>query len=220
MNVIPNSFSIVRWTILVLLTIAMVSFQPAFGLARDSLPSTVEEESIFSTPQQSPVVPDGTRVAGPFTRVIIEAIEALAEGASKALKNIDLTPTPPKKFMAESAGPAGIRNNLVQIYARAIPRAINQELTKAINDDDPDALNRLVVDRGLDVNMPYEGGLTLLHFAAAFEKPEFVAELIRYGANVNATTNDGMTPLDYAVLTQSHASASVLRRFGGKRGAQ
>lgn len=58
-------------------------------------------------------------------------------------------------------------------------------------------------------------GYTPLHNAAQWCKPEIVDLLIKHGANVNATTPGGWTPLDLA----SRENVKILKAAGAKPGS-
>ncbi|HEY7116162.1 MAG TPA: ankyrin repeat domain-containing protein [Tepidisphaeraceae bacterium] len=59
-------------------------------------------------------------------------------------------------------------------------------------------------------------GETPLHRAASWNQRRAVAALIAAGANVDARTNDGLTPLDYADMCGCRESADLLRAAGAK----
>lgn len=63
-----------------------------------------------------------------------------------------------------------------------------------------------------DVNIRYEGGRTLLHFAAMKTRPEALKWLLAKGADPTAKSNEGETPLDYALKWGNQESLGVLRR--------
>ena len=66
---------------------------------------------------------------------------------------------------------------------------------------------------------PYDpdgGGWTLLHFAAAEGRREVALFLIHHGLDVNAVTNEGMTPLQIAI--RCHAKEEIVKQLL-KRGA-
>ena len=72
---------------------------------------------------------------------------------------------------------------------------------------------------GANVNAKTETdfGSTLLHGAAIGEHKEIIELLIDNGADVNAKTNDGRTPLDGAMRFYNHPeTADLLRKHGGK----
>jgi ankyrin repeat protein len=81
----------------------------------------------------------------------------------------------------------------------------------------------LLLERGADVNARDASGATALHDAAAACREEAlgktaVAELlIKYGAIVDAESNDGLTPLDVAIQAGDEAMVEVLRAREGSR---
>jgi ankyrin repeat protein len=68
---------------------------------------------------------------------------------------------------------------------------------QAINFDDNKMLSALL-DAGLSVESPDDGGFTLLDMAVISNRIEAVRLLVTHGANVNAVDQNGMTPLLYA----------------------
>ena len=49
---------------------------------------------------------------------------------------------------------------------------------------------------------------------------EIVELLIAKGADVNAKTGDGRTPLDYSIVNKQPETANLLRKHGGKTGEE
>jgi ankyrin repeat protein len=70
------------------------------------------------------------------------------------------------------------------------------------------------LDKGTDVNVSGNGGMTPLHCATLGGHKEVVELLIANGADVNAKDEDGDTPLAYA----EGEIADLLRQHGGKTG--
>ncbi|MDD5483098.1 MAG: ankyrin repeat domain-containing protein [Kiritimatiellae bacterium] len=70
--------------------------------------------------------------------------------------------------------------------------------------------------RGVDVNLPTEGGnrITPLHMAAARGHAEAVRLLIDSGADINAADLAGKTPLTWAVVSEQQNTADLLRKAG------
>jgi ankyrin repeat protein len=77
----------------------------------------------------------------------------------------------------------------------------------------------LLIAAGTDVNAKEEDG-TPLHYAAWNGHKEVVELLIAAGADVNAKDDDGETPLDWAIDDKQTATADLLRKHGGKTGAE
>ena len=74
---------------------------------------------------------------------------------------------------------------------------------------------------GTDVEV--KGGLfkgTPLHLAAYGGRKEIVELLIDKGADVNAKSDDGRTPLDRAIAFEQTETADLLRKHGGKTGEE
>jgi ankyrin repeat protein len=63
-------------------------------------------------------------------------------------------------------------------------------------------------------------GTTPLHRAAGWAKREVAELLIAKGADVNATTRNGFTPLDTAIRRKHPETADLLRKHGGKTGEE
>ena len=76
---------------------------------------------------------------------------------------------------------------------------------------------------GADVNIKVSGNDTrVLHWAALYSHEEIIELLLENGANINAQTTDGATPLDYVPQSKFMASksAELLRKHGGKTGEE
>jgi len=68
----------------------------------------------------------------------------------------------------------------------------------------------LLLQNNADINAKDETGWTPLHFAASQKDENMVETLLRYGADVSLTTDDGKTALDYA--TES-GNAALMKLF-------
>jgi uncharacterized protein len=103
----------------------------------------------------------------------------------------------------------------------------NAELARARSDDDFTALHyaaffggpeaaRLLVARGADVNAYAENelGVHVLNSAVAAGRVETVAILLDAGADPNAPTRSGHTPLDVALANGDDEIAELLRTRG------
>ena len=70
---------------------------------------------------------------------------------------------------------------------------------------------------GLDVNATCDlTGYTALHRASYKNKPECVEILLRFGANINATNDDGDTALHEASYHGKPKCLEILLKFGAK----
>ncbi len=78
----------------------------------------------------------------------------------------------------------------------------------------------LLINNGADVNARDDEDYTALHYVAEADHSNFVKTLIDNGANVNAKNEFGDTPLDLAVDEGNDETADVLRKLGGKTGAE
>jgi hypothetical protein len=94
-----------------------------------------------------------------------------------------------------------------------------REAFQIVNSDSGN-LTRLakLIERGVDINARDEGGRTLLA-AAAVRSPEATQWLVAHGADVNAPSGDGMTPLRYAIEGGNAEIAEILRKAGAKENA-
>jgi ankyrin repeat protein len=77
---------------------------------------------------------------------------------------------------------------------------------------------RLLIASGADVNARQpDMGFTPLHEAAGNGNIEMASVLIEKGADINATTNEGKTPLAFAIEHNQQAMADFLRKRGAKK---
>ena len=72
------------------------------------------------------------------------------------------------------------------------------------------------LDNGLPVDARMEDGRTALHFAATANQTETIAYLLSKGADVNALSRAGDSPLGVARERHHEAAASLLQSRGGK----
>jgi ankyrin repeat protein len=75
----------------------------------------------------------------------------------------------------------------------------------------------LLISKGVDVNAKRNDGVTPLHWA---DNKEIAELLIAKGADVNARDWEGNTPLDRAIQGKQTELADLLRKHGGKTGAE
>jgi len=73
---------------------------------------------------------------------------------------------------------------------------------------------------GVDMNAKDRHGDTLLYNAVEHGHKEIVVRLITNGADVNAKDEDGEKPLDWAIMFGIDETAALLRKHGGKTGAE
>lgn len=93
--------------------------------------------------------------------------------------------------------------------------ARKRDLMVAAATGDSGGVARLL-DDGLPVDTRAgEDGYTALHFAAGGGEEGTAALLLRRGADVNALSNDGLTPLDVAVATRAEILESGKIKLSG-----
>lgn len=80
---------------------------------------------------------------------------------------------------------------------------------KAIMDGDLETVKKMI-DMGEDVNKK-SLGMTPLHFAARYNRPEIAKILLEHGANVKKRCNKGYTVKKYAELSQATEVLEVLK---------
>lgn len=90
--------------------------------------------------------------------------------------------------------------------------AADQRLADAVKRQDTAAISALLKQR-VDVNAPQPDGTTAIHWAVHHDAVATVEALIRAGANVNAATDAGVTPL--WVACTSNARVSIVRLLVG-----
>src|SRR5512140_2962807 len=85
-------------------------------------------------------------------------------------------------------------------------------LIQAVKNKDPEAVRALLKDA--DVKATQADGTTALHWAAHWDDLATADLLIRAGANVNAATDYGITPLSLACSNGGAAMAEKLLKAG------
>ena len=78
----------------------------------------------------------------------------------------------------------------------------------------------LLIAEDADVNAKDVKECTALHRAALYGYKEIAELLIAKGADLNAKKDDGLTPLDWAIREKNTETADLLRKHGGKSGAE
>lgn len=89
----------------------------------------------------------------------------------------------------------------------------NQELSNAINANDPERV-KFLVEKGADVNAPDPQGWTPLQNAARQRKDGMIKTLIELGADPNRAVDDGTTPLVAAAMRDHVPSVKALIENG------
>lgn len=117
-----------------------------------------------------------------------------------------------------------------------MPHTIGHLAVDAIHEDDPDTLSMHLDHNPAIIHWTCIDRYTLLHFAALYESPRCVRELLRRGLDPNAEvmvgglfsgdpnsgddhamrmTRDGWTPMDFAVNSGSRHIQELLAAAGG-----
>lgn len=78
----------------------------------------------------------------------------------------------------------------------------------------------LLLDHGARVNEPGMGGLNALFVAVQNCSPDVVRRLIKGGADLNARTPQGFTPLSMALIVENYDAADVLITSGARLSAE
>jgi ankyrin repeat protein len=89
-------------------------------------------------------------------------------------------------------------------------------LIASISPDSSTNLARFLLSKGADPNMSAEGGQTALIAACMIPSPSFVRILLGAGANPNLAMG-GVTPLEFAKMSESAEVENLLRKAGAKR---
>jgi ankyrin repeat protein len=79
---------------------------------------------------------------------------------------------------------------------------------------------KLLIKKGADVHAKDKDGWIPLLYATAEGQEEVVDLLIAAGTDVNTKDGDGDTSLDWAIMRNHTETAALLRKHGGKTGAE
>jgi len=79
---------------------------------------------------------------------------------------------------------------------------------------------QILIDKSADVNAKAKWDRTPLHGAAKTGRSEIVKLLIETGADLNPKDFENKTPLDEAIKYKYSVVADILRKHGGKTGAE
>jgi len=115
------------------------------------------------------------------------------------------------------------RGNLVELLlangadVNAKDAFAESPLDSAVKEGLPEMVE-LLIAKGANVNG--DGGTTPLHKSASTGQKEIIELLLANGANVNVTIAFGDTPLDWADRNNKEDVAAILRKHGGKTGAE
>ena len=102
----------------------------------------------------------------------------------------------------------------------AKPKTYDIPIHQAALDGNIEAVKRHLAD-GTDMNAKDDRyGGTYLHWTVSGGHKGIVELLIAKGADVNAKDVDNETPLDWAILLNQSETANLLRKHGGKTGAE
>src|SRR5215469_7298679 len=91
--------------------------------------------------------------------------------------------------------------------------SLDSSVADAAERQDQAAIRRLVNSR-TDVTVPQRDGTTALHWAAHWDDRELAEVLLKAGARVNATTDEGITPLLLASVNANSSMLDLLLRAG------
>ena len=85
-----------------------------------------------------------------------------------------------------------------------------QQFIEAIESEDFELVENALKSRMISANQKFNGK-TLLIYAVISDKAEMINLLVRYGANLNTTADDGLTPMEYAEkLNKIYAKAEII----------
>ena len=166
---------------------------------------------------------DGRLTVKPQLIAIVAAV--LVVGCGESQQSVPAPESKPVEPVAEvSAQPSSpqVEAELTEPVAEAAKpeqptaKAPNISIHQAVFDGNIGAVKQHL-DAGTDVNAKSAGGkLTPLHLAARSGQKEIAQLLIAKGADVNAKTKRGDTPLDQAIQLNRTEIVDLLREHGGK----
>ena len=146
----------------------------------------------------------------------------LAHGADVNFQTEDgFTPL----FIAVVSGLEDFDNlfDIAELFRDGYFRTNSEEVAKRFTTSDKTVA--LLLTHGADANTKFTGtksedadlsGFTPLHIAAASNNAKVVTMLIEHGAEVNAETDDGTTPLAFAIEEDAQQVVKILRAHGAK----
>jgi uncharacterized protein len=130
-----------------------------------------------------------------------EAIKVLVENGARSasLKN-DLTPAQDLNFMDVVRYGGGVKNGMTPLMAVAAygESGFYIQAQRPTSDEAYLEAAKLCLSAGDQVNAANDSGVTALHYAAGSGNNALIQFLVEHGANLDAKTKTGRTPLDWA----------------------
>lgn len=151
---------------------------------------------------------------------LLESPESAApENDSDATKASESPETPVK--LTDAGRKAALRIAVffiavVVLLALVIRPAKRHTDMFAARSGDVSEIEFLLSKKLIDVDLPDRNGMTMLHYAAGNKRLKIITLLLANGANVNAETLQGKTPLDFAQARGHEEVAKLLREAGGQ----
>ncbi len=107
------------------------------------------------------------------------------------------------------------KNNPFRIFSSLIPNAQSMFATSARVDVlDMSEFDKNVKSGAIKINDADPRGWSYLHYAAARDNAEAIEYLLKHGANIEAKTYDGRTPLYLSVVLENLTAIKTLLKFG------
>jgi ankyrin repeat protein len=123
-------------------------------------------------------------------------------------------------YLAAVIGDPGLVQSLIDHKAALDDRKAGQTPLHAAIAERHGEVAALLINKGVNVNIPDTGGRTPLHYLARSMDDRSLAEsLIDHGADINAKDKDGTTPLDFATRAGNKQVAEALQVHGARGSA-